>query len=325
MANAQDNSVRYEEAKARAAASRPSVRETFPDADGFANLPPQELYVEDQSSIATSYSGNDPSYDPVSFDESTSVASSSRGRLVEPVDRTPQDQMPISALIQGFSTPTASPPDSGEDQNTINVARQIRYSQMMRLNARRQVRIEIGTEQRFSQTERESYFPQGTDLSFEASQRRVAEYRRLTGTAPDTPMRRRNVLGPHAGSTASRRDVRQALEASSYWSSDDWEAHNRAQNQAWRDNSQGWRDPHQEAWQEDPWNDGAHASNWSNSASHHSSSSGWNARGGWSDNSRNPHPRGHNTTASASQPDVDMSDAASGRTPGTPYDENVGD
>ena len=116
MANAQENYARYGESRSRAAASRPSVRETLPDADGFTNLPPQELCLEDQSPIATSYSGNDPSYRAESFDESqTSVASTSRIRLVEPRGRTPADEMPISALIEGFSTPTITPPDSGDD------------------------------------------------------------------------------------------------------------------------------------------------------------------------------------------------------------------
>ena len=102
------------------------------------------------------------------------------------------------------------------------------------------------------------------------------------------------------------------------WDNYDWDAHYSAQRETWRqNNSQGWRDPHQEAWQEDPWNDGAQASDWT--------SSGWSARGGWRDNSRSPHPQRHNTTASASQPDVDMSDVASSRTPGTPYNENEGD
>ena len=177
------------------------------------------------------------------------------------------------------------------------------------------------------------FFPRAP--SYEESQRRVVRMRRETGTAPDTDPTTGLPWPPsmHRPWPVSDQRRRHDHNSDSVWRSghhqgtdqrNDWSHNNQ---HAWQDDNSrhsGWRDPHQDAWHADQWNDGAHPSHWNSDAS---SNFGWNERDGWvsDDAARHPSAQRNYTTASASQQDIDMSDASSSRNPGTPYDDTVGD
>jgi hypothetical protein len=348
MAISIQNRKKFDEAMSATAASRPTQRATFPDADGFTNLPQQEISLDDQDAIDSTYSGIDPSYEPASFDESLSVASASRARLVTSTEATRIQDRPYTAMIPGLSTPTITPPDtpmhSDDSQSTLIRSRQerrrhiarhpglgdtypTRSSRQLMLDARRRRgvsnRLPTDVEIFFFPTDADplTVYVENRGQNWEDSQRRVTQTRSTTGNhRPRTrPASNHNGHGYPYGTERSNNwpdhDRRERLEQA--WERSRPEAH------------QEWRDPHrdawqEDAWQEDPWQADHLASHWHTDAS--SAGSGWNAREGWDrdDAARNPPTQRNYTTASTSHQDVHMHDAPR-RLPATPYDDSVAD